>query len=78
MTKKNESLVKGKSMFYPSRNRNKELQTRITFINKLDISNEKSKKKSNFSPKELTELTLFRMVEGGEEGQKPALPVLPL
>ena len=65
-------------MFYPPRNRNKELQTRISFIKNLDISNEKFKKKSNFSPKEWTELTLFRMVEGGEEGQKPALPVLPL
>ena len=42
---KNESLVKGKSMFYPPRNRNKELETHISFINNLDISNEKSKKK---------------------------------
>ena len=30
---KNESLVQGKSMFYPPRNRNKELETHISFIN---------------------------------------------
>ena len=53
---KNECLVQGKSMFYPPRNRNKELETHISFINNIDISNEKSKKKSNFSPKEWTEL----------------------
>ena len=53
---KNESLVQGKSMFYPPRNRNKELETHISFINNIDIANEKSNKKSNFSPKEWTEL----------------------
>ena len=53
---RNESLVKGKSMFYPPRNRNKELETHISFINNIDIANEKSNKKSNFSPKEWTEL----------------------
>ena len=53
---KNESLVKGKSVFYPSRNRNKELETHISFINNIDIINEKSNKNSSFSPKEWTEL----------------------
>ena len=53
---KNESLVKGKSMFFPPRNRNKELETHISFINDIDIANEKSNKESNFSPKEWTEL----------------------
>ena len=53
---KNESLVQGKSMFYPLRNRNKELETHISFINNIDIANEKSNKKSNFSPKEWAEL----------------------
>ena len=53
---KNESLVQGKSMFYPPRNRNKELETHISFINNIDIANEKSNKKSNFSPKEWVEL----------------------
>ena len=53
---KNESLVQGKSMFYPPRNRNKELETHISFINNIDIANEKSNKKSNFSPKEWTKL----------------------
>ena len=43
-------------MFYPPRNRNKELETHISFINNIDIANEKSNKKSNFSPKEWTEL----------------------
>ena len=52
---KNESLVQGKSMFYPPRNRNKELETHISFINNIDIANEKSNK-SNFSPKEWAEL----------------------
>ena len=37
---KNESLVKGKSIFYSPRNRNKELETYISFIN--NIINEKS------------------------------------
>ena len=53
---KNESLVQGKSMFNPPRNRNKELETHISFINNIDIANEKSNKKSNFSPKEWAEL----------------------
>ena len=53
---KNESLVQGKSIFYPPSNRNKELETHISFINNIDIANEKSNKKSNFSPKEWTEL----------------------
>ena len=53
---KNESLVQGKSMFYPPRNRNKELETHISFIHNIDIANEKSNKKSNFSPKEWREL----------------------
>ena len=53
---KNESLVKIKSMFYPPRNTNKELETYISFVNDIDIANEKSNKKSNFSPKEWTEL----------------------
>ena len=53
---KNESLVQGKSMFYPPRNRNKELETHISVINNIDIANEKSNKKSNFSPKEWAEL----------------------
>ena len=53
---KNESLVKGKSMFYPAWNRNKELETHISFTNNKDIANEKSNKKNNFSPKEWTEL----------------------
>ena len=43
-------------MFYPPRNRNKEIETHISFINSIDIANEKSNKKSNFSPKEWTEL----------------------
>ena len=43
-------------MFYPPRNRNRELETHISFINKIDIANEKSNKKSNFSPKEWAEL----------------------
>ena len=41
---KKKSLVRGKSMFYPQRNRNKELETHISFINNIDIANEKSKK----------------------------------
>ena len=53
---KNESLVKGKPIFYPPRNRNKELETHISFTNNINIMNEKSNKKSNFSPKEWTEL----------------------
>ena len=53
---KNESLVKGKSIFYPPRNRNKELETHNSFINNIVITNEKSNKKSNFSPKEWIEL----------------------
>ena len=52
----NESLVKGKSIFYPPKNRNKERETHVNFINNIDIANEKSNKKSNFSPKEWTEL----------------------
>ena len=47
-----ESLVKVKSNFFPPRNRNKELDTHISFINNIDITNKKSNKKSNFSPKE--------------------------
>ena len=43
-------------MFYPPRNRNKELETHISFINNIDIANDKSNKKSIFSPKEWTEL----------------------
>ena len=42
-------------MFYPPKNRNKELETHISLINNIDIANEKSNKKSNFSPKEWTE-----------------------
>ena len=50
---KHESLVKGKPNFYPPRNRSKELEKHISFINNIDTANEKSiKKKSNFSPKE--------------------------
>ena len=56
LTNKKESLVKGKSNFYPPRTRNKELETHIRFIYKLDIANKKSSKKSNFSAKEWTEL----------------------
>ena len=52
----NEPLVKCKSNFYPPRNRNKELETHISFINNIDIANEKSNKKSNFSPKKWTDL----------------------
>ena len=48
--------MKGKSNFYPPRNRNKELETHISFINNIDITNDKSNKKNNFSPKEWTEL----------------------
>ena len=33
MDQKNESLVQGKSIFYPPRTRNKELETYISFIN---------------------------------------------
>ena len=43
-------------MFYPAWNRNKELETHISFTNNKDIANEKSNKKNNFSPKEWTEL----------------------
>ena len=39
---KNESLVQGKSMSYPPRNRNKELDIHISFINNKNIANEKS------------------------------------
>ena len=53
---KNQSQVKGKSNFYPPRNRNKELETYISFVNNIDITNEKSNKKNNFSPKEWTAL----------------------
>ena len=53
---KNESLVKGKSIFFPPRNRNKELEIHISFINDIDIANEKSNKENNFSPKEWKEL----------------------
>ena len=53
---KNESLVKGKSNFYLPRNRNKEFESYISFINNIDTTNEKSNRKSNFSPKEWTEL----------------------
>ena len=52
----NESLVKGKSIFYPPENWNKERETHTDFINNIDIANGKSNKKSNFSPKEWTEL----------------------
>ena len=48
----NKSLVKGKSIFYSPKNRNEERETHINFINNIDIGNEKSNKKSNFSPKE--------------------------
>ena len=44
--------MKGKSIFYPPKNRNEERETHINFINNIDIGNEKSNKKSNFSPKE--------------------------
>ena len=37
---KNKSLLKGKSIFYPPRNRNKELETHISFINNIDITND--------------------------------------
>ena len=53
---KNESLLKGKSNFYHPRKTSKELETYVSFINNIDITNEKSNKKSNFSPKEWTEL----------------------
>ena len=43
-------------MFYPPRNRNKEIKTHISFINSIDIANEKSNKKRKISPKEWTEL----------------------
>ena len=35
-------------MFYPPRNRNKEIETHISFISSIDIANEKSNKKRNF------------------------------
>ena len=38
------------------RGSNKELETHISFINNIDITNEKSNKKSNSSPKEWAEL----------------------
>ena len=53
---KKESLVKGKSNFYPPRNRIKELEKHISFKNNIDITDEKSNKKSNFPPKKWTEL----------------------
>ena len=42
---KNEPLVKGKSIFFPLRNINKELETYISFLNNIDITNEKSNTK---------------------------------
>ena len=56
INQKNKSLVKGKSMFYPPRNRDKELATHISFVNNIDIRNEKSNKKCNFSSKECPQL----------------------
>ena len=53
---KNESLLQGKSNLYSPRNSNNKLEIRISFINNIDITNEKSNKKSNFAPKEWTEL----------------------
>ena len=44
---KNGSLVKRKSMFYPPKNKNKELETHINFINNIDIASKKYNKKSN-------------------------------
>ena len=44
------------SIFYPPRNRNKELETHISFKNNINIINEKSNKKSNFPLKEWTKL----------------------
>ena len=43
-------------MFYPPRNRNKELETHISFINNINTDNEKSNKKRNFLPNEWAEL----------------------
>ena len=54
--KKNESLVKGKSNFYHPRNRKMELETHISFISNIGITNEKSNKKSIFLPEEWTKL----------------------
>ena len=53
---KNESLLQGKSNLYSPRNSNNKFEIRISFINNIDITNEKSNKKSNFAPKEWTEL----------------------
>ena len=39
---KKESLVKFKSKFYLQTNENKELETHISIINNIDITNEKS------------------------------------
>ena len=53
---KHESLLQGKSNLYSPRNSNNKLEIRISFINNIDITNEKSNQKSNFAPKEWTEL----------------------
>ena len=53
---KNESLLQGKSNLYSPRNSNNKFEIRISFINNIDITNEKSNKKSNFAPNEWTEL----------------------
>ena len=42
--------------FEPAQNRNNGLERHISFMNNIDIANEKFNKKSNFSPKEWTEL----------------------
>ena len=53
---KNESLVKDTSNFYHPSDRKTELESHISFINNIDITNKKSNKKSNFLPKEWTKL----------------------
>ena len=49
---KNESLVKGKLVFYLPRNRNTEMETHISVINNIDITSKEPNKKCNFSLKE--------------------------
>ena len=72
----NESLIKGKSIFFPPRNRNEELETHISFINDIDIANEKSNKESNFSPKEWTELRNLNDIVIKEADKGGAVTVL--
>ena len=46
-------LVKREANFYPPKNKSKELETNISFINNIDIANQKSNKTGNFSPKKM-------------------------